>query len=314
MSGPSSNQLRSAYIAEATVATIPATPGFTTAADGFMLNAGAVPSVQRSLAALGAREAVTPQTLPVTGRKQGKFVYGREDAILETLLQGAWAANVLKDAKTIKTIAVENTIPAGAGGTNTMMRYRGVQAVGGSLIMEAGQDITYNWDLRGIGSDDASTSAISGATYSDPTVDYPMVAGFDVSLLSVAGGTLDAVQRCEIMFNYEDRSDQPAVGNSFDLSGITPGAFLPQIKLRVYVDANFLAIYNAARAEDESFACDINLGRTAASKYTIDFPECYFGPTNLDFNTAEGFHDITVLPVYDGTTENCVCKITRAVS
>ena len=314
MAGASSNQLRSAYIKETTIGTIPATPAFTTAADGFMLNAGSAVSVQRSLPALGAREMVTPQTLPVAGRKQGKFVYGREDDILETLLQGAWTANVLKDGKTAKTVAVENTIPAGVGGTNTMMRYRGVQAVGGSLILEAGQDITYAWDLRGIGSDDATTSAIAGSTYSDPTVNYPMVSSFDVSVLTVDGGTLDAVQRCEIAFNYEDRIDQAAVGNSFDLSGITPGAFLPEIKLRVYVDANFLAIYNAARAEDESFGCNINLGRTPTNKYTFEFPECFFGPTTLDFNSAEGFHDIVVLPTYDATTELCVLKITRAVS
>ncbi len=314
MAGSSGNQLRSAFIEETTVGTTPTTPGFTTAADGFMLNAGAVPSVQRSLTALGARESLTPQTLPVSGRKQGKLVYGREDEVLETLLQGAWAANVLKDAKTIKTLSVENTIPAGSAGTSTMMRYRGVQATGGSIIMEAGQDVKYSWDMRGIGSDDGTTTAISGATYSDPSVDYPMVSSFDINTLTLQDETLDSVQRCEILFNYEDRSDQPAVGASFDLSGITPGAFLPEIKLRVYVDTNFLAIYNAARAEDEAFEVNMGIGRTTGSKYTLFFPACYFGPTELDFNSAEGFHDLTVLPVYDGVTEDCVLKITRNVS
>ena len=314
MAGASSNTLRSAYIKETTAGTIPATPAFTTAADGFMLKAGAVPSQQRSLAHSGAGESATPAALPVSGTKAGKLVYGREDDIFETLLQGAWSTDILKDGKTIKTIAVENTIPAGAGGTSTMMRYRGVQAVGGSLIMEAGQEISYSFDLRGFGSDDGTTSAIAGATYSDPAVDFPMVSSFDVSVLTVGGGTIDGVQRCEVLFNYEDRDDQPVVGNSFDLGGITPGVLIPEIRLRVYVDANFMAIYNSARAEDVAFACDINLGRTAGSKYTIDFPICHFGATELDFGASTGFHDIVVLPQYDPTTDNAVCKITRAVS
>jgi len=311
--GASSNQLRSAYIKETAIGTTPTTPAFTTG-DPFMLTAGAVLASKRSLPAGGGRDASTPASLPVAGTKRGMLIYGREDDLLETLLQGAWTADVLKDGKTPKTVSVENAIPAGVGGTTTMMRYRGVQAVGGSLIMEANREIEYSFDLRGIGSDDASTSIITGATYSDPTVDVPMVASFDVSVLTVGGGTLDGIQRCEVLFNYEDRTDQPVVGNSFDLNGITPGAFLPEIRLRCFVDANFAAIYNSARDEDVAFVCDINLGRTAGSKYTIDFPDCHFGPSALDFSGAEGFHDIVVLPNYDPTGDSAICKITRAVS
>ncbi len=314
MAGSSTNTLRSAYIKETTAGTTPSTPAFTTSADGFMMKAPAVPSVQSSLPASGGRDASTPAAIPVSGRKSGKLVYGREDDIFETLLQGAWSTDVLKDGKTIKTVSVENAIPAGAGGTNTMMRYRGVQAVGGSLLMVAGEEISYDWELRGIGSDDSDTSIITSATYSDPTVDYPMVSSFDVSVLTVGGGTLDGVQRCEILFNYEGREDQPQVGNSFDLNGITPGAFRPEIRLRVYVDTNFAAIYDAARDEDAAFACDINIGRTTGSKYTIDFPDCQFGPSELDFSGQTGFHDIVVLPNYDPTSDIAVCKITRAVA
>lgn len=313
MAGSASNQLRSAYVAETTVGTIPATPGFTTFNDPALMKASPRISESRTLQAKGARGDQAVAALEVSGAMSGKLLYGNLDPVLETLFQGAWSANVLKDGKTIKSVAIENTIPAGQGGTSTMLRYRGVQAVGGSIIAEAGADITYSLDLRGIGSDAGTTSAIAGSTYSDPSDTIPLTAGVDVGSVTMAGYTVDCLSRVEMQFGYEDRNDQPKLGST-DLCGITAGACVPVINARVYVDSNFLAIYNAVRANHSAFAVSVPLGSVSGSKYTVAFPQCAFAMADMDFSGPDAFHDVTIYPQYDATTELCVVKITRAVS
>jgi hypothetical protein len=313
MTGSASSQLRSAYVAETTAGTIPATPGFTTLADAALITATPEIIEQRTLPALGARSGQAVGGITVSGTMGGKLVYGNLDPILETLLQGAWATNVLKDGKTVKTVAIENTIPAGVGGTSTMMRYRGVQAVGGSLVLASREEIGYSLDLRGMGSDAATTTAIAGASYSDPTNVTPLASGVDVGTVVFNGYTLDCMARAEIQFAFEGREDQPKLASN-DLCGIARGAFLPVITARIYVESNFLAIYNAARANHTAFSVTFPLGSVSGSKYTLEFPQCAFASGNLDFSGANAIQEVVINPQYDATTEDCVVKITRAVA
>lgn len=313
MAGASSSNLRSAYIAETTPGTIPSTPGFTTLDVPALIRATPQIAEQRSLVMGGERASQAVRGFDVSGSMSGQMIYGNYDGWLETLLQGAWSTNVLKNGKSVKTMAVENTIPAGAGGTNTMMRYRGVQAVGGSITAASREDIMFNLDLRGMGSDVATTSAIAGATYSDPSAVIPLTAGVDVGTITMAGYTLDCFARVEMLFNYEGREDQPKLGST-DLCGITRGALVPIINARMYVEANFEAIYDEARANHTAFAVSIPIGSVSGSKYTFDFPQCAFAAGDLDFSGSDAMIDVQILPQYDNTTENCTVKVTRAVS
>lgn len=313
MAGMSSSELRSAYIAETTPGTIPSTPGFTTFNDPCLMRATPNIAEQRSLQAKGARESQSIRTIAVSGSMAGKLVYGNLDPILETLLQGAWSSDVLKDGKSVKTVAVENAIAAGVGGTTTMMRYRGVQATGLTLVAASGEDITYDMQLVGMGSDAGTTTAITGATYSAPSGSLPLTAGLDVGSITAAGYTVDAISRAEVAFNFEGRNSQGQLG-SFDLSGVTRGALLPVVTLRTYVDSNFLALYNAVRANHSTFAVTIPLGSVSGSKYTVLFPQCAFASADLDFGSVDAMHDLVVYPQYDSATNNSVVKITRAVA
>jgi len=312
MAGTSSNQLRSAYVAETTAGTTVSTPGFTTSQVPILINATPQISESKTLVAKGARAAQSVMGREVAGSMAGPLIYGSYDAWLETLLQGAWATNVLKDGKSVKAMTVENTIAAGEGGTNTMMRYRGVQAVGGSISANSREAINFSLDLRGMGSDAATTTAITGATYSNPTAKTPLVAGLDVGSVTIAGYTVDCIMRAEMKFAYESRDDQPKLG-TYDLCGITRGALVPTVSLRMYVESNFMAIFNAARANHTAFAVTIPLGSVSGSKYTVSFPSCSFAAGTLDFGSADAMHDVVINPMYD-TTEACVVKITRAVA
>lgn len=313
MAGAASTQLRSAYVAETTAGTTPSTPGFLTMDNPAMMRA--TPSIieSKTLIAGGARGGQGVGGIEVSGSMSGPMIYGNFDTWLESLLQGAWSANVLKDGKTIKSVTVENAIPAGAGGTTTMMRYRGVQAVGGTITAKSREDVHISLDLRGMGSDAATTTAIAGATYTAPSNLTPLASGVDVGSITMAGYTLDCISEVEIQFTYEGREDQPKVGSN-DLCGITAGALVPVIRARIYVDANFLAIYNAARANHTAFAVSIPLGSVSGSKYTVDFPLCAFASGDLDFGAANAMHDVVIYPQYDDATNDSVVKITRAVA
>lgn len=312
MAGSSSNELRSAYVAEATAGTMPATPSFTTSDVPILINATSNVSESRTQHALGARSDTSVQGREVAGAMSGQLIYGNYDVFLETLLQGSWSSNVLKDGKAVSTVSVENAIAAGAGGTNTMMRYRGVEAVGGTISANSEEPINFNFDLMGRASDAASTTAITGATYTDPTNVAPLVSGLDVGTIVIDGYTLDCMSSVEIEFAYEDRNRQTKIG-SYDLCGITRGALAPVINARMYIEGNFAAIFDAARQNHSAFSVTIPLGNVSGSKYNIEFPSCKFGSGTLDFGSADAMMDVVIHPIYD-TTEDCVCKITRAVS
>ena len=208
MTGSASNQLRSAYVAEVTAGTTPSSPSFSTTDVPILMNATPAIYESKTLIAGGARGGVGVSGLDVSGTLSGTFIYGNYDIWLETLLQAAWASNVIKDAKAIKTVTVENAIPAGVGGTLTMMRYRGVQATGGSITLSSDADVQFSLDVQGIGSDVGTTSAIGSSSYTNPTNKIPLTSGIDVGTIAYNGYTLNCMESSTINFAYECMSKQ----------------------------------------------------------------------------------------------------------
>ena len=315
MTGTASNQLRSAFVAEATAGTTPSTPSFTNS--DVPINMTAAPAIveHRSLAGKGEAVQTAIGGIDVTGEMSGTLVYGAYDDFFESLFQGTWTTNALKNAKTTQSLTIENGIPAGEGGTNTLMRYQGVEAIGGSLTLTSNADITFAFDLLGMGSSDTTTSEISGANYNDQTERAPLTSGVDVGTIAFGGYTLDAFESATINFNYEGREAQNVLGSSFVKGGLTKGAALAEITARVYVDSNFASLYNAARDTDHSlFSVTFPLGSVTSKKYTLLFPKCKFTGANLDFTGNNAMQDITIRAMYDEQTEDASMKLTRAVS
>ncbi|MEB3419903.1 phage tail tube protein [Salipiger marinus] len=312
MAGTASSQLRSAHILEATPGTIPATPAFTTLHAPARLTGTPQTLEGRSLVAKGGRLGRGINGIDVTGTLEDSLKYGVYDHFLATLLQGTWSSDVLKDGKAQTTVAVENALPAGVGGTSTMMRFRGVEAVSGTLNLTARQAAALNLTLAGLGSDDATTTAITGATYTDPTVVDPLSSGADVGTIVFEDITLDCMQSLEINFAFEGRDLQPKISSN-DLCGITRGDFLPVLTANIYLEANFLEIYNAARARHDPFSVTIPLGSVTGEKYTIEFPRCHFASTSIDTTGTAAMQNVTIHPEYS-TSDSATVIITRAVA
>lgn len=314
MSGTASSQIRSAYVAESTAGTIPATPGFTT------LNAiarmTATPAVieHRSQVSGGARLGHGIQEIDVAGEIAATpVVYGVYDDMLATLLQSAWSSDTMTDGKAETTVAIENAMPAGVGGTNTMMRFRGVEATGGTMSLASRSPVTLALTLAGRGSDDATTTAITDSTYTDPTELDPLSSGVDVGTIAFDGYTLDCMESLEIAFNFEGREKQAKIGTD-DLCGITRGDFLPVLTASIYVEANFLALYNAARSRTSAaFEVTVPIGSVTGEKYELIFPSCHFASADLDMSAVNTMQTVIINPHYSAD-DGYVVQVKRAVA
>lgn len=312
MAGTSTSNIKSAFVAEATAGIIPATPGFTTSHREVAMMAKPIVISGSSLTAKGQRSGHSVNGIDVTGSLESPFIYGVYDAWLESLMQGAWSADVLKNGVTTKTLAVENTFPAGNGGAATMLRFRGVEATGGTLSLKAREEATLSLELLGRGSDPATATAIAGATYADPAHSDPLSSGADVGTIVFSTFTLDCMESLDINFAFEKREIQPRLGSD-DLCGITRGDFLPVLTANMYVEANFLAIYNAARGSHSPFSVTVPLGSATGERYTLTFPACHFGSAEIDTSGNTVMQKVEILPQYHKASD-CSLIVTRAVA
>jgi len=313
MTGTASSQVRSAYVAEVTPGTIPATtPGFKTLHRPAIMQAKAQTIQGQSLIAGGRRLGRAVNGIDVTGALESPLIYGVYDDLLATLLQGTWATNVMKDGKSETTVTIENTMAAGVGGASTMLRYRGVEAVSGTLSLAAREAAKLSLTFAGRASDDATVTGLVGATYTDPTEADPLSSGADVGTIVMTGFTPDCIQSLNISLAFEGRDLQPRVSSN-DLCGINRGNFLPVLTARMYIGENFLAIYNAARVKGSAFSVTVPLGSVTTEKYTLVFPKCNFGATEIDQGGAALMQSIEILPQYDASS-SATLIVTRAVA
>ena len=314
MAGIDTNQLRSAFVAETVAGTTNATPAFNTMHVPASRKAGPTRSHQGSLVAGGALVGdVLLTNKSELSISNAPLVYGLYDPLLETLFQGTWATNVLKDAKAFKTVTVENSTLAGIGGTRTYWRDRGVRGIGAKLEMAADKTMQFSMDMMGLTTEAATTTAIAGATYTDPTANNEFSAAVDLGVVTLAGFTLDGIMSLSFDFAFDGIEGQAQSGTT--LYGITPGAFRPTVKLRAYVDANFKAMYDAARSATAQTPAlfTANFGSVTLNKYKIELPKCTVDMADLDFSGSTAFHDITLTAGYS-TSDVAVMKWTRAIA
>lgn len=313
MAGASASEIRWAFVAESTVGTIPTSPSFTVSSFN-QINMAAPPNIreQRQNFANRRRSAISRSGYNITGTATGQLIYGEYDPLFESLLQGTWTSNVLKDTTTgQKAFSFEKRIPAGAGGTQTYFRYRGVEAVGGSITLTADEDAAVEMEFIGIGANASATSALSGATYTDPTNTTALGSGADVGFFTLGSLTVPCMRSATINFGIEDKERQPRVGSD-DLCGIRRGAANPTINCELYIEDGVAEIYDAARSGLE-FEVTIPLGVTTGEKYEIYFPKCQFSQADLETSGADVFQNVTILPMYDSAT-SCIVQITRAIA
>lgn len=314
MVGAANTERQDAYITEVTAGTTPATPGFTkTSFDTMSMTANPRLSESFPASAKGQRGGIGRNGIAVTGSAAGKLIYGEYDDFFASLFQSDWATDVLVNGLGQNAMTIEQGMPQGAGGALAYTRFRGVEAVSGSLALTAGQDASMSFDLIGAASDDATATAITGATYADPTETAIIGSGADIGTILMSGLTpLDCMESCSVDFGVTDKAEQPRL-SSDDACGINRGVMRPSVTGRFYIESNFIAIYNAARSGTE-FAMTIPIGSVTGKKYSLYMPKCEFAEAPLQTGeSGPAFQSFTILPKYDSGIGGTV-QLTRAIS
>ena len=313
MAGIDSASTRYAFVSESTIGTTPTSPSFTTSHVPIVRTGSPTRLQQASQVAggalLGDRLLTKPSELSMTN---APLSYGVYDPLLEALFQGSWSTNVLKDGKVEKGLTLEKSFLAGTGGTRQYLRDLGVRPINGKLACEAKGQVMLSMDMMGYTSADASTSALSGATYTDPTENNPFSAAVDMGTITLAGFTLDGVRSIEVNFAYDGIEGQDVQGTT--LYGITSGACRVTAKIRTYVGPNFKAAYDAARqpGSQSGAALTWTMGSVTTKKYTLALLDTVISPADLDMSSATAFVDITLIGRYLAGS-SAVMQLTRAV-
>lgn len=313
MAGTSGNSVRWGIVPETVPGTTPTTPAFIKSAfENISLEAPPNIRENRGVSAGRRRTGMGRSGFTVTGEARGKMIYGVYDDYLASLLQGAWASDVLKDSVTGQTaFTVENTSPAGVGGTDTYLRYRGVEFSGGSITLTAEEDAAVEFAMLGLGADASTTSAITGATYADPSNEAVLGSGSDVGTVTMGSFTLPCIRSLTMNFNIEDKERQARIGND-DLCGMRRGSLLPILDIEFYIEDGFAELYDAARTGTE-FSMTVPIGSLSGEKYTFVFPRCQIGNADPIPDDANYFQTAQVFPLYD-ITSNSVVTVTRAIA
>lgn len=313
MAGSASTALRSAFVTETTQGTTVATPAFKTLHEPILFTDAQKRMGQPSLVAGGALVGDSLLYREYVGKiSAAPVVYGLYDTFFESLFQAAFSSNVLNDGKAASFFTVENTIPNGVGGASKMKRYTGVEAVGGSIAVDARGGVTMDMDFIGISGIGYTGTAIVGSTYTDPSNNDPFSATTDVGAVTFAGMTLDDIASAKIDFTYDGKVPQPKVGTD-DLVGIARGAYQPIITLKCYVGTNYSTNSDAARAQTQTAAkVTVNMGSITLKKYKWEFNLCYLDSAMSDFSGANGFITLVLRANYSTSTSS-VMTLTRAV-
>lgn len=201
MTGAANSERIDSYIVETTPGTTPATPAFTKLSVT-EFNMSANPRItEPRLQAFGTqRSGIGRHGNAVAGSLRSPLLYGELDDFFASLFQDTWDTDVITNGTEDQvSMTVEQSIPAGAGSaTINYLRYKGVEASGGQLILTAGAEAEMTFDLIGFDSDDAASSAIAGSSYADPTNTNVLGSGSDIGTIALSGMTIDCMSNLTI--------------------------------------------------------------------------------------------------------------------
>jgi hypothetical protein len=295
---------RVAYIAEATYGTTPATPAWTT-----VRNTGTTLGLQKDIiqpAELRSDRQIADfrhGARQVAGDINIELSYSSYDVLLEALLGGTWAANVLKAGVTRRSFSIERYFADLASG-NPYHRFTGCEVNTLSLAINANAVVTGAFGFVG---QNLSLNAgiVSGATYPAPTTTSPLDS-FSGSLTE--GGSALAVVT-EVAINIDNGLDPRFVVGSN--STIRPSIGRSNVTGSVTAYFENTTLLNKFIAETES-SLAVTLADLAGNSYVINLPRIKYTGGQPDV-TDEG--PITLSMPFQAlrdTTEASNIVITRA--
>lgn len=230
---------------------------------------------------------------------------GSFDDWLESVMYGAWAADVLKNSSTEKSFTLEKTFETGA--TDQFHRFAGAIANGFTLNVATGSIVTGSFDFLARGTS-SSQAEITGATYTGANVNPVINGATDFASLTVTGAT--SPELTALTLSVTNGLTAEAVLGSLDARGLAAGRFTVTGSMTAYFENEELyELFLAGTSADLSF----KLGGVSSNNYVFDMP-------NIKFNDAQvvaGGNDqplLVELPftaLYDGT-DDATLVITRS--
>ncbi|HVI28854.1 phage tail tube protein [Hansschlegelia sp.] len=301
---------RIAYVAETSFGVTPATPTFktfrTTRAAGLRSNKTTVTSDE-----IRADRNVPDEPmvgLDVTGEYPVEMSYGSFDDILEGLLFGTWATNVLKNGVTRKSFTFEETRELGA--TDSFSRFPGVMVNQGQFTVNAREKIMATFSMMGE-SEELDDAIITGATYTAANAKPILTASANIAALAVAG--LDPAPKVRSLgFTINNNLRVRPVVGALHSEEFGAGRCDVTGTSEMYFQSNEL--YQAV-LDHGGGALSFVAGAATNEKYRFTFPKIIFldGTVPTGGNTDDVMVSIPWRAVYD-PTEGCSVKIERAVA
>lgn len=301
------SQLRFAHVVEVTPGTTPATPAFAVSRVT-KIGGGAkkTTSVSDEMQPDRNVRGIILEGIDVDGTYDFELSYGTFDAIFESVLQGAWTTNVLKNGTTRKYFTFEE---ADLAGTSSFFRHKGSIVDELSLSLQARKKITGSFRTISM-QEEVATTAISGATYTAANTNAIMTSGAAIGALSLTGLTTQP----------KIKSLDLKIGNGLTrreklTSLYTDEPFAGQVSVTGTVVAYLESTeFYALAVAHGSVALSCQLGLSAGSKYQIDIPVARLVNQDRSRNgpREDQMVSIEFQGEYDSTLGGTI-KLTRAV-
>lgn len=309
------SRLRTAYIAEATWGTTPATPTFKNmrlTRNSIRGNKGTAVSDEIRDDRNVVDEIVLSRS--AGGNLEGEFSYGSFDDFIEAVMMGTWTTNVLKVGSTIRSYTIEETSEVGSGAPR-YARFPGMMLDTWALNAPAREKVTTTFGLLGKKEDHSTGhTLISGATYTAVNAEKIIPTSGSISGLALAGTlvTVAAPKVLSLSLNVNNNlAERPVVDDEYSLQ---PRIGKCDVTGEIVIYFEDKTHYEVVDRHDLG-TLTFTLGFEANKKYTFLFPRLRYGDGERIGKSLND--DIKVRIPFRGTydaTEATSLKITRAVA
>jgi hypothetical protein len=280
---------QTAIVAEATVGTTPATPGFKLTRD-IRVSGAPQRSAMRSPERRSDRMAKSMVTGLNTFPKVIELPWVRDaatDILWESLLCGAFSGDVLLNASTQKTFTLEEKYEGGA--TDPYRRLTGAQVDSCTINFTLGQPGSLSFSMRAL-AEGTATATIAGATYAAATPGYDPVSPSDIVVNT--SGSLSAPKLVGLNMTISNNlRDQYAFGSPNPF-GVGMGLFDISGTMQCYFTA--LADYSTFVTRQIAQALSFTIGGQANFKDTLALPNCDIWDPDVNDPGASGDHIVSL--------------------
>jgi hypothetical protein len=309
------SRLRTAYIAETTWGTTPATPTF----KNLRLNRNSLRGNKGTATSDEIRDDRNVVDEIVLSRSAGgsieaEFSYGSFDDLIEACLMGTWTTNVLKVGSTLRSFTIEETSEVGSANPR-YARFPGMMVDTWSLEAPAREKMMTTFGFLGKKEDHATGhTLITGATYTAVNTEkiIPTSGSLVIGSFTGTAVTLAAPKVLSFSLNVNNNlAERPVVDDEYSLQ---PRVGKCDVTGEITIYFEDKSHYEIVDRHDLG-ALSVTIGFEANKKYTLLLPRLRYGDGERIGKSLND--DIKVRIPFRGTydnTEATSLKITRAVA